>query len=78
MDEAFARLEDISVEQTLERLESLFEASGNFPQVNIVKMTSILPREGAYFNCLGDLTDYNLMGSIQYIFYENYKVRSYV
>jgi len=34
MDEAFARLEDISVEQTLERLESLFEASGNFPQVN--------------------------------------------
>ena len=34
MDEAFGRLEDISVEQTLQRLESLFESTGgHFPQV---------------------------------------------
>ena len=33
MDDAFARLEDISVEQTLQRLESLFDSSDHFPQV---------------------------------------------
>uniref|UniRef100_A0A0K2UW65 Putative LOC100679230 [Nasonia vitripennis] n=1 Tax=Lepeophtheirus salmonis TaxID=72036 RepID=A0A0K2UW65_LEPSM len=33
MDDAFGNLGDISDEQTLERLESLFESSGNFPSL---------------------------------------------
>jgi len=36
MDDAFARLEDISVEQTLQRLESLFDSSDHFPQVTLL------------------------------------------
>jgi hypothetical protein len=35
MDDAFVNLEDISDEQTLERLESLFETTNNFPTVSV-------------------------------------------
>ena len=35
-DDTFASLEEISDEQTLERLESLFESTSSFPSVSII------------------------------------------